>query len=75
MKTIQVTIDDTLLLRVDQATRLKKIARSQFIRKALEDTLRQMAVEELEQKQAEGYRSHPVTSGEFDAWVSEQVWE
>ncbi len=74
MKTIQITIDETFLLKVDQATHLKKIARSQFIRKALEDTLRQIAVEELEQKQAEGYRRQPVTSGEFDVWESEQAW-
>jgi len=74
MKTIQITIDDALLSRVDQATQLKKIARSQFIREALEDTLRQIAIEELEQKQAEGYRRLPVTSGEFDVWESEQAW-
>ena len=69
MKTIQITIDDALLLKVDRVTHLKKIARSQFIRKALEDTLRQMATEELEQKQAEltssQYRRQPVTPGEF----------
>ena len=75
MKTIQITIDDTLLKKVDQVTHRKKIARSQFIRQALEDTLRQMAVEELEQKQAEGYRRYPVTPGEFDVWESEQAWE
>ena len=74
MKTIQITIDEALLLKVDQATQLKKIARSQFIRKALEDALRQMAIEELEQKQAEGYRSQPVFPGEFDVWESEQAW-
>jgi metal-responsive CopG/Arc/MetJ family transcriptional regulator len=75
MKTIQITIDDTLLSEVNQATRRKKIARSQFIRQALENTLRQMAIEELEQKQAEGYRRQPVASGEFDIWESEQAWE
>ncbi len=74
MKTIQITIDDTLLLKVDRVTHLKKIARSQFIRQSLEETLRKMAIEELEQKQAEGYRRQPVTPGEFDVWESEQAW-
>lgn len=74
MKTIQITIDDALLERVDQATRLQNIARSQFIRKALEEALRQMAIKELEQKQVEGYRRLPVIPGEFDAWESEQAW-
>ena len=74
MKTIQITIDETLLNKVDQATHLMKVARSQFIRQALEDALRQLAIEKLEQKQAEGYRQHPVTPGEFDVWEPEQAW-
>ena len=74
MKTIQITIDDALLERVDQATHIQKIARSQFIRKALEEALRQLAIKELEQKQVEGYRRLPVIPGEFDVWESEQAW-
>jgi metal-responsive CopG/Arc/MetJ family transcriptional regulator len=74
MKTIQITIDESLLQKVDQATQLMKVARSQFIRQALEDALRHLAIEKLEQKQAEGYRQHPVAPGEFDIWESEQAW-
>ena len=74
MKTIQITIDEELLQKVDQATQLKGVARSQFIRGALEAALRQLAVEALEQKQAEGYRRSPVTAGEFDLWEAEQDW-
>jgi metal-responsive CopG/Arc/MetJ family transcriptional regulator len=74
MKTIQITIDDDLLLKVDRATHLQKITRSQFIRHALEEVLRRMMIAELEQKQAEGYRQYPVTPGEFDVWESEQAW-
>jgi metal-responsive CopG/Arc/MetJ family transcriptional regulator len=68
MKTIQITINDTLLQRIDHAARLHKITRRQFIHRALETTLRQIAIEDLEQKQAEGYRRYPVTPGEFDSW-------
>ena len=74
MKTIQITIDEELLQKVDQATQLKRVARSQFIRKALEAALRQLAIEELERKQSEGYQRIPVTKGEFDIWESEQAW-
>ena len=74
MKTIQITIDEELLQRVDRATQLQRVARSQFIRTALEDALRQLAIEELERKQAEGYRRRPVAPGEFDIWESEQAW-
>ena len=44
MKTIQITIDEELLERVDSATQLQRVARSQFIRTALEDALRQLAI-------------------------------
>jgi metal-responsive CopG/Arc/MetJ family transcriptional regulator len=74
MKTIQITIDDELLQKVDQATQLQRVARSQFIRKALEAALRQLAIEELERKQFEGYQRMPVFNGEFDIWESEQAW-
>jgi metal-responsive CopG/Arc/MetJ family transcriptional regulator len=74
MKTIQITIDEELLQKVDQATQLQRVARSQFIRKALEDALRQLAIEELERKQFEGYQRLPVINGEFDIWESEQAW-
>ena len=74
MKTIQITIDDELLQKVDHATQLQRIARSQFIRKALLDALRQLAIEELEQKHKDGYQSQPVTEGEYDIWESEQAW-
>jgi len=74
MKTIQITIDDELLQKVDHATQLQRVARSQFIRKALEDALRRLSIEELERKQSEGYQRIPVTKGEFDIWESEQAW-
>lgn len=74
MKTIQITIDDDMLLKVDRVTHLQQITRSQFICKALEETLRRMMIAELEQKQAEGYRQQPVLPGEFEIWESEQAW-
>jgi metal-responsive CopG/Arc/MetJ family transcriptional regulator len=74
MKTIQITIDEELLQKVDQATQLQRVARSQFIRKALEAALRQLAIEELERKQFEGYQRMPVLNGEFNIWESEQAW-
>ena len=75
MKTIQIIIDEDLLQRVDLATQQQNLARSQFIRKALEDALRHFTIEVLEQKQAEGYLNKPILPGEFDAWEAEQAWD
>lgn len=74
MKTIQMTIDEDLLFRVDQAIRSLGIPRSAFIRQALERSLHDLAVAEMEQKQIAGYKQHPVSVGEFDIWEAEQVW-
>lgn len=74
MKTIQMTIHETLLERVDQATRELGIARSVFIRQALEQALRDLTINEMEQKHAAGYIKYPVTEEEFGVWEAEQAW-
>ncbi len=74
MKTIQMTIDESLLSRVDQATQNMGVARSEFIRRALESVLWDLVIAEMERKHREGYLQHPVEPGEFDDWESEQAW-
>jgi metal-responsive CopG/Arc/MetJ family transcriptional regulator len=74
MKTIQMTIDENLLERVDQATQSLGVARSMFIREALELALRNLTIAELERQHREGYEQYPVVAGEFDVWEAEQAW-
>ena len=74
MKTIQMTIDEPLLVKVDRAIEELKMTRSAFIREALELALRYYQILEMEQKHAAGYAQHPVEPGEFDVWVDEQAW-
>jgi metal-responsive CopG/Arc/MetJ family transcriptional regulator len=74
MKTIQMTIDEPLLVAVDRITAELHTTRSAFIRGALEAALRRHGVRRLEQQHAQGYLQHPVAPGEFDAWIDEQLW-
>lgn len=74
-KTVQMTIDETLLAQVDDAVTQLGTNRSAFVRQALELALRQMRVEKLEAQHRAGYERHPVTADEFDIWQDEQVWE
>ncbi|MCB0153182.1 MAG: ribbon-helix-helix protein, CopG family [Anaerolineae bacterium] len=74
MKTIQMTIDEPLLAKVDEAIQSLKTTRSAFIREALELALRRYQILEMEQRHAEGYANRPIEPGEFDFWESEQVW-
>lgn len=75
MKTIQMTIDDNLLIQVDGAIARLGATRSAFIRAALRQALARYEIEQLERQHRDGYERRPVEPGEFDIWESEQVWE
>ena len=74
MKTIQMTIDEPLLMEVDRVTGELQITRSAFIRSALESAIRRHAIVQLEEQHARGYAQHPIEAGEFDVWTDEQSW-
>ncbi len=72
MKVVQITIDNSLLKQVDSQCGGRN--RSAFFRKAAELLLQQFKVKQLEQKDVQGYKRHPVRNEEFDVWHAEQVW-
>lgn len=74
MKTIQMTIDEPLLTRVDETIKNLNMTRSAFIREALEMALRYHQILEMEKRHAEGYARRPIEPGEFDIWTDEQTW-
>lgn len=74
MKTVQMTLDEDLVERLDRAVRKLGTSRSAFARRALNEALRQIRVRELERRHRRGYEARPVRPGEFDAWLPEQVW-
>lgn len=74
MKTIQMTIDEPLLMEVDRTIAELHTTRSAFIREALGMALRRHDIRKLEHQHAQGYAQHPVTPDEFDVWTDEQQW-
>ena len=74
MKTVQMTIEEDLLDRVDKAIREINMTRSAFIRESLQYYLERIKIKKLEKKHRDGYLKHPVKTGEFDIWEDEQVW-
>ena len=74
MKIIQMTIDETLLSRVDQTVEDLKTTRSAFIRQALEQALKDYHLRLLEERDEAGYRLSAATEEEAEAWADEQVW-
>jgi len=73
MKTVQMTLDETLVKAVDSAAKKLRTTRSAFTREALRSALREVRVRDLESKHREGYKRKPVKRGEFSDWESEQV--
>ena len=74
MKTVQMTLDETLVKAVDSAAKKLGTTRSAFTRGALRSALKEVHVRDLESKHREGYKRRPAKRGEFSGWESEQVW-
>ncbi|MCE7988329.1 MAG: ribbon-helix-helix protein, CopG family [Caldilinea sp. CFX5] len=74
MKTIQMTIDEELLVEVDATVAQLKTNRSAFMREALLGALRRLRLQTMEAQHRRGYAQQPVHPDEFDGWETEQVW-
>lgn len=74
MKTVQIVLDEELLGQADREARKAKVTRSELMRDALREYLRQRQMRELEARDRRGYEEHPVAPGEFDAWDQVTSW-
>jgi metal-responsive CopG/Arc/MetJ family transcriptional regulator len=74
MRTIQMTLDDDLVKKVDVIANELKTTRSAFTRDALREAVRQYNIRRLELKHRKGYAAHPVNQEEFSVWEDEQNW-
>lgn len=74
MKSIQVTLDEALLRRIDAAEEAKAHGRSHFLRRAVEAYLRQLDDEATRAQYAQGY-TDPDAVAEAAGWPEEeQAW-
>jgi CopG family transcriptional regulator / antitoxin EndoAI len=74
MRTVQMTLDEDLVLAVDKAVRRLRTTRSAFAREALRAALGRVRMREMERRHQEGYRRKPVRRGEFSVWETEHAW-
>jgi metal-responsive CopG/Arc/MetJ family transcriptional regulator len=74
MRTVQMTLDDTLIDAVDRVAKEQNTNRSAFTRKALQDALVRYKLEQQEIKHRRGYEKDPVSPDEFSVWQAEQAW-
>ena len=74
MKTIQITVNESLLKHVDRAVAHLKTSRSAFIRDSLKTALTKLETRALETKHRRGYQRHPAAEDELTLWENEQAW-
>ncbi len=74
MMTVQMTMDEKLVKRVDDLAHKLRTSRSAFAREALKEALKKHQVLELEKKHKNGYLRHPAKKGEFDIFEDAQAW-
>jgi len=74
MQTVQMTLDEDLIKKVDKISKKLNTNRSAFTRKALAEALIRYNQEQQEYQHHQGYEQHPVTAGEFSVWETEQDW-
>ncbi|HEV8369221.1 MAG TPA: hypothetical protein VGQ39_14805 [Pyrinomonadaceae bacterium] len=74
METIELTIDESLLAQVHQATSALQMTASDFMTVALERALQQREIIARERQDAQGYKEHPQQPEEIEEWQSEQDW-
>ena len=74
METIQLSIDESLLAEVQQATNALQMTPSDFMTVALERALQQREVIAQGRRDAQGYLDKPQQPEEIEEWQSEQDW-
>ena len=74
MRTIQMTLDDELVKKVDAIASELRTTRSAFTREALREAIKQYNIRHLEWRHRQGYAVQPVNKEEFSVWEKEQNW-
>ena len=74
MVTVQMTLDEKLVKRVDDLAHKLRTSRSAFAREALKEAIKKYQISELEKKHKNGYLRRPIAKGEFDVSEDERAW-
>ncbi len=74
MRTVQMTMDDELVERIDRRVRRLGTTRSAFAREALREALQRCDERDLEARHIAGYRDNPPKPGEFSTPESDRAW-
>jgi metal-responsive CopG/Arc/MetJ family transcriptional regulator len=74
METVQIVLDNKLLMAANKAARRSRLNRSQLVREALREYLQRLEMKAHEERDRAGYAKKPQAHGESQAWESEAAW-
>jgi metal-responsive CopG/Arc/MetJ family transcriptional regulator len=74
MKTIQITVDEGLLAKLDAHEETKRDGRSAVFRRAAAEYLKHRRRESIAQRYREGYSKQRGLGTEFKGWENEGEW-
>jgi len=74
MKNVQITVDEATLRQVDRVAKPLGLKRSEIVRQALRQWLRQRAVERFEHEWKASLDRQPDDTARADDWLTVQEW-
>ena len=74
MKAIQITIDETLLDKLDRHPSVKRVGRSAVLRQAAAEFLARAEADEIARRYSAGYVGGGGLAKETGGWVDEGIW-
>lgn len=74
MKNVQITVDDETLRQVDRVAKPLGLKRSEIVRQALRQWLRQRAVDRFEQDWKAALGRQPDDAARAEDWLTVQHW-
>ena len=74
IETIQVTLDETLLERLDRLPAVRQRGRSAVLREAATEYLLRRENDEVDRRYATGYGNSDSIQSELQEWVEQGIW-
>lgn len=74
MKTIQITVDESLLAKVDADEETKRDGRSAVFRRAVAEYLKRRRRASIAEQYRKAYKGAAGLRSEFEGWEDEGVW-
>ena len=74
MKAIQITVDETLLARLDADPEVRQSGRSAVFRRAVDAYLRERRRRRIDDAYRRGYAKNRGLGAEWEGWAEEGVW-